>query len=564
MKQQKKKSEEAPQEKESQILKDDLARIPARAEDDLARAGKDKADERDRGRITSITIENFKGIGDAVNISISPITLLFGKNSSGKSTVLQALRYHYFFRQTQLEGPDSQIEMAGGHNIDLADFRSLVHRHDLNRKIRVRVTYAPKEEGEKIYILWEELITSWRKEPHSNKLKNTHVESILLGYKINNKERCFITSGKKPDKAVFGLNREKLAPIDPTNLAITSDDPSFILARRERGDDFIQKNFGRGILEPKKLDDIRHLGPFREVPFGDDKTLKEALTKPDSCLRRNDTDGWDAHVLRSTLRVLLEFDDKTLKEALTKLDSCLRRNDTDGWDAYGLRSVLQVLLEFLKMTDESRWEKGAGAWEALEQDLELLEKTNDYMQDALELRYSINQHSINQPQSQSTKLLHYKDNDEDNGIDIGLSDVGIGISQLIPVVIGALDKSQNYEIFAVEQPELHIHPALQVALGDMFIDAIKNNNRTILIETHSEHLLLRLLRRVRETTRRSRRQTTKVEQTGHELTPNDLSVVYVRPTSAGVKFTRLTVTNKGDFDAPWPEGFFAERESEWY
>ena len=43
--------------------------------------------------ITSITIENFKGIGDAVTIPIRPITLLFGKNSAGKSTVLQALRY---------------------------------------------------------------------------------------------------------------------------------------------------------------------------------------------------------------------------------------------------------------------------------------------------------------------------------------------------------------------------------------------------------------------------------------------------------------------------------------
>ena len=43
--------------------------------------------------ITSITIENFKCIGDAVTIPIRPITLLFGKNSSGKSTVLQALRY---------------------------------------------------------------------------------------------------------------------------------------------------------------------------------------------------------------------------------------------------------------------------------------------------------------------------------------------------------------------------------------------------------------------------------------------------------------------------------------
>ena len=76
----------------------------------------------------------------------------------------------------------------------------------------------------------------------------------------------------------------------------------------------------------------------------------------------------------------------------------------------------------------------------------------------------------------------------------------------------------------------------------------------MLIETHSEHLLLRLLRRVRE--------TTEGEQTNHKLTPDDLSVVYVRPTSAGVKFTPISVTDDGSFYAPWPEGFFAERVKE--
>ena len=65
--------------------------------------------------------------------------------------------------------------------------------------------------------------------------------------------------------------------------------------------------------------------------------------------------------------------------------------------------------------------------------------------------------------------------------------------------------------FAVEQPELHVHPAVQVALGDVFIDGIKNRNRTMLIETHSEHLLLRLLRRVRETNVRNSTNGDKVQ-----------------------------------------------------
>ena len=455
-----------------------------------------KADEQDRGRITSITIENFKGISDAVKIPIRPITLLFGKNSSGKSTVLQALRYHYFIRHTELESKigyesSSQIDLVGGHNIDLADFSSLVHRHDLNRKIRVRITYAPKEEGEKNSILWEEVITVQRRDTHpkNKKLGNTHVESVLLGYLIDNEEMCFIASGKEPgkDEAVVGSNGKQLAPIN-LDLDDTKLHAQILTLMRKSDDDFIQINLGKSLKEPKKLDAIRHLGPFREAPFKDGKIPQ--------------------------------------------------------------------------MTDEPPWEKGAGAWAALAQeDSELLEKTNAYMQDVLKLRYS-----INQPQSQSTKLLHYKDNEEDKGIDIGLSDVGIGISQLIPVVVGALDNSQNSGIFAIEQPELHIHPALQVALGDVFIDAIKeieNSNRTILIETHSEHLLLRLLRRVRETTES---EQTESEQNDYKLKPDDLSILYIRvpPTSESEvsEFIPLGVMDDGDFDGPWPEGFFDERLEE--
>ena len=76
----------------------------------------------------------------------------------------------------------------------------------------------------------------------------------------------------------------------------------------------------------------------------------------------------------------------------------------------------------------------------------------------------------------------------------------------------------------------------------------------MLIETHSEHLLLRLLRRVRE--------TTEGEQTEHPLTPDDLSVIYVRSTPEGVEFIPISVTEKGSFEVLWPEGFFDERVKE--
>jgi predicted ATPase len=77
-------------------------------------------------------------------------------------------------------------------------------------------------------------------------------------------------------------------------------------------------------------------------------------------------------------------------------------------------------------------------------------------------------------------------------------DVGIGISQVLPVLVSAY-ASKN-KIVAIEQPEIHLHPALQAELGDVFIEsALGENKNAFILETHSEHLVLRVMRRIRET-----------------------------------------------------------------
>ena len=92
------------------------------------------------------------------------------------------------------------------------------------------------------------------------------------------------------------------------------------------------------------------------------------------------------------------------------------------------------------------------------------------MQNVLNLGYSINYQKHNSTDLVQWPCLH----DENNDIDVRLSDIGVGIAQVIPVIVGAIDDSHSPRIFAVEQPELHVHPAVQVALGDVFIDSIKS------------------------------------------------------------------------------------------
>ena len=132
-------------------------------------------------------------------------------------------------------------------------------------------------------------------------------------------------------------------------------------------------------------------------------------------------------------------------------------------------------------------------------------------------------------------------------------DIGTGISCVIPVLVSV----HSVNSF-IQQPELHLHPALQSALGDVFIEATKIRHSYHFIETHSEYILLRCLRRVRETAAGRHPSGSPLN-----LKPDDLSVLYFEPQSDGcTKVRSIRVSTKGDFIDRWPRGFFEERGKE--
>ena len=145
--------------------------------------------------------------------------------------------------------------------------------------------------------------------------------------------------------------------------------------------------------------------------------------------------------------------------------------------------------------------------------------------------------------------------DERNGAEVAPQDVGNGVTQVIPVIAGVMAPGNN--TLAIEQPELHLHPAIQCRLADVFVRALHSGQeRLFLLESHSEHLMLRLMRRIRETSE-------GVHENEHlALRPEDLSVVYVEVIPGGVKMTVLPLTEDGDFSRNWPAGFFEDRAAE--
>ena len=146
-------------------------------------------------------------------------------------------------------------------------------------------------------------------------------------------------------------------------------------------------------------------------------------------------------------------------------------------------------------------------------------------------------------------------NNLDTGTTHQLTELGAGVSQVFPVVTG-LCLEQDV-ILSCEQPELHIHPCWQLELADIMLEAIKGKHQKLLLmETHSEHIMLRLLRRRKETAEGS------LEQPEYACGVDDIQIIFCDQADGKTRLRAISTTDEGEFDSPWPNGFFAERRGE--
>ncbi len=130
-----------------------------------------------------------------------------------------------------------------------------------------------------------------------------------------------------------------------------------------------------------------------------------------------------------------------------------------------------------------------------------------------------------------------------NSSEVLITDVGFGVSQILPVLVLCYYAPEGSTII-LEQPEIHLHPSVQSGLADVFIDVIQNRKIQIILESHSEHLLHRLQRRIAE------------EKDG--LTKQDISLYFCDMTPEGnSKLTTLEIDDFGNI-INWPENFFGD------
>jgi predicted ATPase len=130
--------------------------------------------------------------------------------------------------------------------------------------------------------------------------------------------------------------------------------------------------------------------------------------------------------------------------------------------------------------------------------------------------------------------------------EVKLTDVGFGLSQVLPVIVESFYVKPNSTV-VFEQPEIHLHPSVQADLADLFIEAIdtreSGQSRSIqfIVESHSEHFLRRLQRRIAE----------------GAVAPEAVAMYFCEPGKAGATVRRLEIDKFGRI-ANWPKDFFGD------
>jgi predicted ATPase len=538
--------------------------------------------------LRKIGVRNFKPFGEVESVRLAPITLVYGPNSSGKSSLVQSLLLMNQTLNGQQRGRHNDL-ITRGSMIDLGNFSSILHRHDSEKVMSLEYEFASISSNSINSRIARSNITN----PFAGislgfssfQISQKHIFPVLSSLELfaNNFQ------GEKIKCDLFRSNLSNLHQLDMTlNEAGEKYEEEDIL------DSTIdQKIFNRdGIF---KFRDQPGLEKFSNFLFeysrdyssrrfsNSNLSRSQAIDDSDSILRILR----DIELRRDRFRPLgneflpaspifneMNADDR-LRSGTQAISEVLRTYDRIFRNSLGSLSYLGPLRthparHYLLdgVPGETVGTRGERAVQILFHDLEagngsspMLTRLNAYCAN-FEIPYKFDLRNLGDAVTGDVIVLSLTDTR--TNIRVGPADVGFGIGQLLPILIEGIlvnERGRSSQIVCVEQPEIHLHPRLQAALADFFVDTSqiklrqsdsrssrgKSGSVQWILETHSEALMLRLQRRIRE------------KQISHE----DISVLYVDPRGdKGSIVQELRLDEDGEFIDLWPDGFFVESLSE--
>ncbi len=453
--------------------------------------------------ISAIEFENFQGFAGHHKVRLAPITLVLGANATGKSSVGRVLKL-------VAQSPNGILEFSG-ENADLVSFDKAIFGQladsskpsqlsvSVTVPLRVKdfeVSSGPWDEDYEDFY-WESYLEKFRDAFSSRQIKYlADCVSTFMRF-----EQANVSGSSKESSHTLVTGFEYIEPRTREHITcgfgLTGDedlkregDAEQIVLMAEPGQDEEQamREFARTMqtMFVKTLDVESHSESIPDGLFGQEKLdwvvlLSELAKKVDSrgivfsptSVPQNDP---LEHLNWTFLGAILEAAAEARNDALESI------YDVSGVRNFALRAVPLAESKDVRVTAK-----------------EDLSKASDALMRLTDGRYSVHKENVRtatQTQSINTQETFVVDNL--TRARVSFSNVGAGLGQILPILEG-LYSFNNKKTLLIEQPELHLHPKAQADLATLFVEAIEEGSaEQVILETHSEAILLRVQRLVRE------------------------------------------------------------------
>jgi hypothetical protein len=577
----------------------------------------------------ALRLGNFKAFAEVQQVPLRPITLVYGANSAGKSSIIHSLALvHHAILTGEL---DTQRTEVGGESIDLGGFRQYVHRRDASK----RVEWTVELDTAQLVGRLGELLASARTVQVAMTIgmgEFDEARPTLFGDLVRVRgprvgvESCVILADERP-LVTMSARRGGFLRIDRLDQehpvfreVIKAIVLSTTTTQEVREEDFEGIDEAVDALVPDLVVKLGRFLPHMDARVSSEQETMQTLLFPVGKGDRRES-------LAQAVRMFLP---RSLRELINGISAAVEAAVGRLRYLGPLRSYPPRHLAFSAHHDPN-WHAGGGSsWDVLRRDADVRAAVNQWLSSEKRLstpyevvvRDLVALDQLDTPLREAIERLNGDDEGADGGQGSGAGygdgrgdgsgsgagygsadgsgygdgrrppvvedvdeevrrfkttlqeadidrftelvlmdrrrstvvshrDVGIGVSQVLPVLVNAFGLRE--QLVAIEQPEIHLHPALQAELGDVFIEsALGERRNTFLLETHSEHVLLRVMRRMRETSEG------RLGEGQRAVRPEDVMVLFVEPDGPRSIIRQMPLNERGELVKAWPGGFFEE------